>query len=154
LFRRFLYCLIEVVEAVVDNGNEAIRQRLNEDGFRCRTVCCRRLRRRSDEDCIEGDKTVTFSCKLLIRVVSERGVSPGISNADRGEACAFDVARALWFRCQKACTTYGVAAKGSNDSGRRPEAARELARAVAIRGSGVRKGKRGPGGDRQHHQQQ
>ena len=43
--------------------------------------------------------------------------SPGISNTNRSEACAVVVARALWFMCQEACTSYGVAAKGSNDSG-------------------------------------
>jgi len=43
--------------------------------------------------------------------------SPGISNTNRSEAWAVVVARALWFMCQEACTSYGVAAKGSNDSG-------------------------------------
>ena len=31
----FFNCLIEVVEVVVDNGNEAIGLRLNEDRLRC-----------------------------------------------------------------------------------------------------------------------
>ena len=150
-----MYCrLIEVVEAVIDNRHEVIGQRLNEDRFRCRAVCCRRLRRQPDEDCIEGKKSVTFSCKLFIRVVTERGVSPGICNANRGEACAVVVVRALWFRRQEACPTYGVAAKGSNDSGRSGErACEDSGNACVWHAQGKSEGRVSHGDCQQHHQQ-